>query len=162
MRFRICIKNATAMLLAVTVTKSLAAGAVGLNDAAPQQTPQPTVEAGASATTVASRTWHVAPEALGGLPATVQVRTISAAAAKAEPGDTVFIHAGTYRETVTVDKSGTKGKPIRFEAAAGENVVITGADVLTAWKKESGAARTIAPLAAPLHRLEQVGHASGR
>ncbi len=36
----------------------------------------------------APRTWHVAPEELKGIPPAIQLRTISAAAAKAEPGDT--------------------------------------------------------------------------
>ncbi len=50
----------------------------------------------------------------------------------------VVIHSGVYREAVTVEASGTKEKPIRFEAAPGENVVITGADVIRTWKKEPG------------------------
>ena len=49
-----------------------------------------------------------------------------------------MIHSGVYREAVTVEASGTKDKPIRFEAAPGENVVITGADVIRSWKKEPG------------------------
>jgi hypothetical protein len=136
-RFRI--KKAIALSILVTIAMPVAAQAIGLNDDAQNRTPQPKAEAGASATTEASRTWHVTPEALAGLPAAVQFPTISAAAAKAEPGDTVLIHSGIYRETVTVDKSGTKERPIRFEAPPGENVVITGADVLKEWKKETGA-----------------------
>ena len=115
------------------------------------------------ASVAAAQTWHVAPENLTGLPPDAQVRTISEAAAKAGPGDTVVIHAGIYRETVTVEKSGTKESPIRFEAAPGENVVITGADVIRTWTKEPGGQeRFQRTLAAPLHRLEQVGHASRR
>jgi hypothetical protein len=60
------------------------------------------------------------------VPSVSQVRTISEAASKVEPGDTVVIHSGVYRETVTIEKSGTQERPIRFEAAPGENVVITG------------------------------------
>lgn len=50
-----------------------------------------------------------------------------------------MIHAGTYRETVTVAADGTAERPIRFEAAPGERVVITGADEVREWRKEPGA-----------------------
>ncbi len=97
------------------------------------------VSAAAAAPPVADpRTWHVAPGELAGLPPNVQVRTISEAATKAEPGDTVVIHDGIYRESVTVETSGTAEKPIRFQAAPGEHVVLTGADVIRDWKKEAG------------------------
>lgn len=72
-----------------------------------------------SAAVGTARTWHVAPESLTGLPAEFQSRTISEAAARAGPGDTVVIHAGVYRETVAVEQSGTEQRPIRFEAAPG-------------------------------------------
>lgn len=85
-----------------------------------------------------SRTWHVAPRELVGLPADIQLRTISEAAKNVEPGDTVIIHDGIYRETVTVEKNGTTDKPIRFQSAIGENVTITGADDIKVWNKESG------------------------
>lgn len=85
---------------------------------------------------VAPRTWHVSPRELKGVPADVQFRTISESATKAGPGDTVMIHGGIYRETVTVETSGTAEKPIRFEAASGERVVVTGADEIREWRKE--------------------------
>jgi hypothetical protein len=66
----------------------------------------------------------------------MQMRSISEAAKRVEPGDTVFIHAGVYRESVTVDKSGTPERPIRFVAAPGEHVTITGADELAQWQRE--------------------------
>ncbi len=82
------------------------------------------------------RTWHVSPRELAGVPAEVQFRTISEAARRVEPGDTVVIHEGVYRETVVVEKDGTPEKPIRFAAAAGERVVVTGADLLDDLRKE--------------------------
>jgi hypothetical protein len=85
-----------------------------------------------------ARTWHVASQERAGLPPHSAVRTIAEAAAKADHGDTVVIHGGIYRETVTVEKSGTAAKPIRFQAAPGENVVITGADEIREWRKEPG------------------------
>jgi hypothetical protein len=65
------------------------------------------------------------------------LKTISAAASRARAGDTVIIHAGVYREAVTIKSSGTPDKPIRFTTAPGDTVVVTGADRLTQWKKES-------------------------
>jgi hypothetical protein len=53
-------------------------------------------------------------------------KTISAAVAKAKSGDTITIHAGVYRETVQLAQNG-----ITVEGAAGENVIVTGADDLT-------------------------------
>jgi hypothetical protein len=91
-----------------------------------------------TAAPAAGRTWHVAPKERPGLPVDAQVRTISEAAKAAEPGDTVVIHGGIYRETVTVEKSGTAEKPIRFQAALGENVILTGADEIREWRKEPG------------------------
>ena len=60
-------------------------------------------------------------------------RTIQKCATVAVAGDTCFIRAGTYRETVTVARSGTQGKPITFTPYAGETVTISGADVITGW-----------------------------
>ena len=63
--------------------------------------------------------------------------TIGAAAAQVQPGDIVQIHTGVYREAVAIAASGTAEQPIRFEAAPGAQVVVTGADRLTDWRKES-------------------------
>jgi len=65
-------------------------------------------------------------------------KTISKAAGKVEPGDIVLICDGVYRERVLVQISGTPQAPIRFEAAPGAHVVITGADHLSGWKKVEG------------------------
>ena len=51
--------------------------------------------------------------------------TISAAADVAEAGDTILIHEGVYRETVTPRHDGTATAPIIFRAAPGENVTIS-------------------------------------
>jgi len=96
------------------------------------------IESDASAMVVVPRTWHVAPGNLRGLPAQAQVPTISEAAAKARPGDTVVIHEGIYRESVMAKTSGTAARPIRFKAAPGEHVVVTGADEIREWRKEPG------------------------
>lgn len=87
----------------------------------------------------AGRTFHVAPKPLPDVPDDAQFRTIAEAAKLVGPGDTVLIHSGTYRETVLVENSGTPDKPIRFLAAPGAYVLLTGADQLTNWRKETGA-----------------------
>ena len=66
------------------------------------------------------------------------LRTIGRAAALVQPGDVVRIHAGVYRESVVIKQSGTKEQPIRFEAVPKANVVVTGADLLTGWRRETG------------------------
>ena len=65
-------------------------------------------------------------------------KTISRAAAKVAPGDTVVIRDGTYREQVVCKTSGTEQAPIRFEASPGARVVLTGADRLTGWQRAEG------------------------
>ena len=67
------------------------------------------------------------------------LKTISAAAAKAMPGDTVTVHAGTYRERVTPPRGGTSNtKRITYQAAPGEKVTITGSEPTKGWEKVSG------------------------
>ena len=59
--------------------------------------------------------------------------TIQRAAGVMRPGDVAMIQAGTYRETVRPAVSGTAGQPIRFTAAPGEKVRITGTETVTGW-----------------------------
>ena len=84
------------------------------------------------------KTWHVSGETLAGIEQQEQARTIAQAAALAEPGDTVIIHSGIYREAVVIEKSGKPANPITFQAAAGAGVIMTGADRIREWKKEPG------------------------
>jgi parallel beta-helix repeat protein len=60
-------------------------------------------------------------------------RTIQKAANAAIAGDTVLVRAGTYRETVRVPRSGTAAAPITFQAYPGEQVTVSGADVVGGW-----------------------------
>src|ERR1700731_2024752 len=87
------------------------------------------------ASTLHATIWHVSPTVLPAIPTKDQFRTIQTAARKVNPGDVVLIHSGVYRETVIIEKNGTATNPIRFEAAPGENVVVTGLDRLTRWRK---------------------------
>lgn len=64
------------------------------------------------------------------------LRTISAAALRAEPGDVISVHAGVYRERVNPPRGGeSDAKRIVYRAAPGETVVITGAEVVKGWEK---------------------------
>ena len=85
-----------------------------------------------------ARLLHVTQKPLAGIAADSQVGTISQAATRLEPGDSVLIHGGVYREAVVIDKSGEPNKPIAIQAAEGEFVIITGADRLTDWSQAPG------------------------
>jgi hypothetical protein len=81
------------------------------------------------------------------------LRTIQAAVDRAQPGDTVLVRGGTYRETVVFPRSGTAAKPITVRALAepragdttagdrllpraarlAEPVVVSGCDPITGW-----------------------------
>jgi hypothetical protein len=61
------------------------------------------------------------------------LRTIGAGVARAMPGDTVWVHSGTYREEIHFPRSGEPGRPIRVAAAPGAEVVIKGSDVVAGW-----------------------------
>ena len=63
-------------------------------------------------------------------------KTISAAAEKAQPGDTITVHAGVYRERVNPPRGGTAdANRITYQAAPGEKVTITGSDATKGWEK---------------------------
>ena len=65
--------------------------------------------------------------------------TISQAAQIAQPGDTVTVHTGTYREWVKpVRGGGGENKRITYRAAPGEKVIIKGSERITSWKREGG------------------------
>jgi hypothetical protein len=63
--------------------------------------------------------------------------TVGKAASVAQPGDTVTVHAGTYREWVKPPRGGTgEEKRITYRAAPGEQVVIKGSERVTSWVRE--------------------------
>ena len=63
--------------------------------------------------------------------------TLSKAAAAAQPGDTVTVHAGTYREWVKPARGGTSEQSrITYRAAAGQEVLIKGSERITSWVPE--------------------------
>ncbi len=66
-------------------------------------------------------------------------RTIQHAADVAQPGDSITVHAGVYRERVSPPRSGeSDAKRITYQAAKGEKVVITGSEIVKGWDKVGG------------------------
>ncbi len=65
-------------------------------------------------------------------------QTIQKAADVAEPGDTVVVRAGTYRETITPANSGLPGEPITYEPFGDGPVIISGADPVSGWAPDQG------------------------
>lgn len=62
-------------------------------------------------------------------------RTIQKAADAAQPGDTITIHEGIYREEITPPRGGTSDeKRITYQAAKGEKVEIRGSEVVRDWE----------------------------
>ncbi|MFD2877167.1 DUF1565 domain-containing protein [Paenibacillus rhizoplanae] len=82
--------------------------------------------------------YHVALQGSDQAPGTAEqpFRSISRAAALAEPGDTVTVHAGTYREWVSPANGGTEEQRIVYQAAGDGEVVITGAEPVADWQDE--------------------------
>ena len=65
--------------------------------------------------------------------------TISRAVQKAQPGDVVTVHAGTYRERINPPRGGTSDSMrIIYQAAPGEKVEIKGSEVVRNWAKIHG------------------------
>lgn len=64
------------------------------------------------------------------------LRTISAAAQKAQPGDVITVHEGVYRERISPPRGGeSDAKRIVYQACPGEKVEIKGSEVLRGWEK---------------------------
>jgi hypothetical protein len=57
------------------------------------------------------------------------LRTISAAAERAMPGDTILVRAGVYRERVAPPRGGEPGRPIIYRAEELGSVFIKGSDL---------------------------------
>ena len=65
--------------------------------------------------------------------------TIGKAANAVQPGDTVVVHSGTYREWVTPPRGGSgENSRIAYRAAADEEVLIKGSEPITSWADQGG------------------------
>ena len=70
--------------------------------------------------------------------------SIDAAAQVAQPGDTVVVHDGVYREWVNPRFSGlSDSRRITYTAAPGEHPVIKGSEVVTGWRQVEGSVWTV-------------------
>src|SRR5580704_3142992 len=66
-------------------------------------------------------------------------RTINRAAGRGQPGDTVLVHGGEYREWVRPRRGGLSDqRRITYQAAPGEHVVVKGSERVTGWEQEAG------------------------
>jgi len=64
------------------------------------------------------------------------LKTIGRAAQMVEPGDTVWIDSGVYRETVLVERSGDgPERMIAFRALPGASVVVKGSEPIAGWTR---------------------------
>jgi len=83
---------------------------------------------------------HVAPEGRDGFLGQSRrfaVRTIQRAADLAEPGETILVWPGIYRETVVLRRGGRPGRPLVLRAAIPGRAVISGGAepaVMAAWR----------------------------
>ena len=67
------------------------------------------------------------------------LRTISAAAQLAQPGDIITVHSGVYRESVQPPRGGdSEDKRITYQSAAGEKAEIKGSEIIRNWEKVQG------------------------
>jgi len=86
---------------------------------------------------VEPRVYYVAPDgndANDGLSREQAFRTISRAADRLRPGDTVTIAGGEYNETVRIRAAGTEDRPITFRGIPGEKATLLGTDLPRAFK----------------------------
>lgn len=94
-----------------------------------------------AATVIYAREYHVSPKGNNRNPGTPEqpFKTISRAAALAQPGDVVTVHAGEYRERVNPPRGGiSDDRRITYQSAPGEVVMIKGSEVVRTWEHLSG------------------------
>ena len=82
--------------------------------------------------------WHVAVTGKDTQRGTKEdpLQTIQRAADLAQPGDTITVHAGVYRERINPPRGGESDvKRIIYQAAPGEKVEIKGSEAVKNWVK---------------------------
>jgi uncharacterized protein (TIGR03437 family) len=114
----------------------LTAGGIGSNTATMVIAPYPPL------VVIAPHSYYVSTSGSDSNPGTLSqpFQTIQKAASAMVAGDTTFIRAGIYRETVVPANSGTQMAPITFRPYNNESVTVSGADLLPAgsWALSSG------------------------
>jgi alpha-N-arabinofuranosidase len=88
-----------------------------------------------------AREYHVAVTGSDANPGTASapLRTIQRAAELAQPGETITVHGGVYRERINPPRGGTSDeKRIVYQAAPGEKVEIKGSEVVRDWTRVQG------------------------
>ena len=99
------------------------------------------VSALALVTTIATAVeFYVAPNGNNTNPGTKEkpFATIQAGVNQLQPGDTLLVRAGIYRETIVFPRSGTAEKPITVKPYPGEKPVVTGCEPVAGWTKHKG------------------------
>jgi HK97 gp10 family phage protein len=66
------------------------------------------------------------------------LRTVQAGVNRLQPGDTLCLRGGVYRETVTFPRSGAPGRPITLKPFRGEQPVLSGCDPVSGWTGHEG------------------------
>jgi len=85
---------------------------------------------------ISAKEYHVSTHGNDANPGSVSepLKTISAAAQLAQPGDAVVVHAGTYRERISPPRGGrSDSERIVYRAAKGEEVIIKGSEIAKGW-----------------------------
>ncbi len=124
----------TAGLLAGSSVIAAARGASQTSESPPQPAGDRT--GGASGHHCGSTEFHVAVNGDDSDPGTraAPLRTIQRAADLAQPGDTITVHEGVYRERVNPPRGGqSDAKRIVYQAAPGEKAVIKGSEIIKDW-----------------------------
>jgi len=94
-------------------------------------------EAGQLANPAGSKEYHVSVTGIDTNPGTISkpFKTISRAAEVSQPGDTITVHRGIFRERINPPRGGmSNNKRIVYQAAEGEQVIIKGSEVVKGWQ----------------------------
>lgn len=110
---------------------------------------------GAAVTAASAAIFHISPRGSDAAAGTADApwRTLGHAAQVLAPGDTCFVHAGTYREAVRLTRSGTSAARISLLTADDGDVIIDGTDPLDeTWEVYRGEIRSLR-VAAPVWQV---------
>jgi len=66
------------------------------------------------------------------------LRTIQAGVDRLQPGDTLLLHAGVYRETVVFKQGGEEGRPLTVRPFEQDQVTISGCEPIGGWVRDEG------------------------